>query len=193
MQKKQVIQFAVLLVLILALTGAYFAIQSYNASQDEKKAQQEKDAVITLTSFQPESITGIRIDTGGDICSLQRNGENWTEESDSETLLSTEKTESFLKEAGDITAASEIEPEEDADYGFDEPLRTGEISTEKGTSSLIFGMKNEMLGQYYLKTSESGSIYLAEESVYALFDKTAEDFVKEPETDTDADTDAEDE
>ena len=68
-----------------------------------------------------------------------------------------------------------------------------EISTEKGTSSLIFGMKNEMLGQYYLKTSESGSIYLAEESVYALFDKTAEDFVKEPETDTDADTDAEDE
>lgn len=54
-------------------------------------------------------------------------------------------------------------------------------------------MKNEMLGQYYLKTSESGSIYLAEESVYALFDKTAEDFVKEPETDTDADTDAEDE
>ena len=43
-----------------------------------------------------------------------------------------------------------------------------------------------MLGQYYVKTSESSNIYLVEESVYAVFDKSAEDFEQEK-TQTDSD------
>ena len=43
MQKKQVIQFAVLLLVILALSGAYFGIRSYNSKQEEQKKRQEEN------------------------------------------------------------------------------------------------------------------------------------------------------
>ena len=41
MQKKQVIQFAVLLLVILALSGAYFGIRSYNSKQEAQRANQD--------------------------------------------------------------------------------------------------------------------------------------------------------
>ena len=96
-----------------------------------------------------------------------------------------------MKSAGSITAETEVDAgqqQDDAEYGFDQPTRTVTVTTAKGTSSLTFGAKNEMLGQYYLKTSESSKIYLVEESVYTIFDKSAEEFEAE---DTAADTEAE--
>ncbi len=190
MQKKQMIQFAVLLALILALAGAYAGIRSYNKAQEEKKEQQEADERITLTSFEPESVTSVSYDFNGTEYSFYSEQDDWKESSDNEMVLDQEKMEEFLRSAGSISAVRELQPEDGEEYGFDAPARTVTITTANGTSSLIFGMKNEMLGQYYLKTSESSRIYLVEESVYSIFDKTAEDFeAEEDETETDTETD----
>lgn len=195
MQKKQLIQFSMLLVLILILAGAYAGIRSYNSNEEKKIEQQEADAKITLTSFQPKSITDISYDFDGTQYTFSNAQGEWKLSENTEMVLDQEKFENFLEDAGSLTAVQEIEPEaidDEEDYGFDNPLRTVSVTTENGTSSLTFGMKNEMLGQYYLKTSESSRIYLVEESVYTVFDKTAEDFEKEEEEETQTDTDEQD-
>lgn len=191
MQKKQIIQFAALLVLILALAGAYAAVRSYNTAQEEKKEQKEADARITLTSFEPESVTSLSCESTGTAYSLSSSQDGWIEDSNSEMKLDQEKVENFLKDAGSITAVQEIQPQDGEEYGFDPASAVITITTANGTSSLTFGMKNEMLGQYYLKTSESSSIYLVEESVYSIFEKTAEDFEAEEDTETGTDTETE--
>ena len=57
MQKKQKIQFAVLLIFILALAGTYTGVRAYNRQQEEIKEKEQEEAVITLTSFAPEDVT----------------------------------------------------------------------------------------------------------------------------------------
>lgn len=186
MQKKQLIQFAALLVLILAAAGAYIGIRSFQTRQEEEKSRQESEAVIPLTSFEPESVTAISYDVDKAVYAFQKEGETW-KSSDSDITLDQDAFTDFLKQAGSVTSETEVEIQEGEDYGFSEPMRTVTITTKNGTSSLIFGMKNEMLGQYYAKTSESSKIYLVEESVYIIFDQKTEDFEQE-ETESDADT-----
>lgn len=186
MQKKQIIQFTVLLVLILALAGAYLGIRSYNTRQEEEKNKKEAEAVITLTSFEPDSVTAVSYDKNGTEYAYEKDGDDWKAVSDSDMPLDQDAFADFLAKAGAITSENEVRAQDGEDYGFSEPSRTVKITTVNGTSSLVFGMKNEMLGKYYMKTSESSKIYLVEESVYTIFDKTAEDFKKE-ETQTDSD------
>lgn len=190
MQKKQKTQFIVLLVLIAALVGAYFGIRTFNEKQEQKKEQEEAAATITLTSFDAADVTAIRYDYDGTDYEFEKDGNQWKDVNDKELSLDQDAFESFLQSAGSITADTEVAAEQDADYGFDEPTRIVTITTKNGTSSLTFGMENEMLSQYYVKTSESSKIYLAEQSVYTIFDKAAQDFEAE-DTQTDTDTDKE--
>lgn len=213
MQKKQVVQFVVLLVFLVAMIGAYLGIKSYNTAQEEKERQKQEDAKITLTAFEPDDITKISYDYNGVTYQFEKSGQEWKSKDDSSLNIDQDAFESFLKSAGSIQAQTKVTFQEntdasenenadktdenkasvdkaDTEYGFDKPSRTVTITREKGTSSLIFGMKNEMLGQYYVKTSESSQIYLVEESVYTAFDKEAEDFKKVESTDTDDGTDA---
>lgn len=187
MQKKQIIQFTVLLLFILVLAGAYFGVRSYNDRQEEQKKQQEAEAKITITSFQPDSVTAISYDYDGTEYSFTKEEDHWKETEDTGITIDQDAFQQFLQSAGSITSDQEVQPEEDEDYGFDTPSRTVTITTTSGTSSLTFGMKNEMLDQYYIKTSESSKIYLVEASVFAVFEKTAEDFRQE-ETQTDTET-----
>lgn len=192
MQKKQLLQFAVLLVLILVLAGTYVGVQSYQTRQEDEKNKKEAAAVVTLTSFEPDSVTAICYDMDGIQYTFEKDSEGWKDVSDSEITLDQDAFEDFLQKAGSITSDNEVQVQEGEDYGFSEPLRTVSITTANGTSSLIFGMKNEMLDQYYMKTSESSKIYLVEESVYTMFDQTTEDFKKEEiQTNTDTETDIE--
>ncbi len=191
MQKKQKIQFAVLLIFILALAGTYTGVRAYNRQQEETKEKEQEEAVITLTSFAPEDVTSISYDTGGTSCQFEKEQEEWKAAGHKKLELDQDAFESFLKSAGSITAETEVEAEENADYGFKNPSRTVTITTTNGTSSLIFGDKNTMLDQYYVKTSESSRIYLVTESVYTMFEKTPEEFkAEEAGTDTDENADS---
>lgn len=205
MQKKQIIQFAVLLVFLAAMVGAYFGIKSYNTAQEEKEQQEQEDSKIILTSFQPDDITEISYDYNGTTYSFEKTDDIWKSRDDDSLDIDQDAFEDFLKSAGDIQAQTEVTVNKDADesgsgdagkededYGFDEPTRTVTITTDKGASSLTFGMKNEMLGQYYIKTSEGSRIYLVEESVYTAFDKDAETFKKTESSDTDDASDTDD-
>lgn len=189
MQKKQIMQFAALLAAILALAGAYVGIQSYHNRQEEEKSKKEAASIITLTSFEPDSVTAIRYDVCGTEYAFEKDGEGWKDAGSAGSdgrELDQDAFEEFLQKAGSMTADTKVQAQEGEDYGFSDPTRTVTVTTVKGTSSLIFGMKNEMLGQYYVKTSEGSNIYLVEESAYEIFEKTAEDFEK-TKTETDAD------
>lgn len=210
MPKKQKLQFAVLLITILALIGAYFGVRAYNQKQEDKKEREDAAATISLTSFSADSVEKISYDNADGAYQFEKEDGVWKEKNHPKLELDQDAFTSFLESVGSITAQTEVDVqpdtgkadpgadgegdakpaagadgEEDAkpaagtDYGFDQPERTVTITTTNGTSSLLFGAKNEMLGQYYVKTSESSKAYLVETSVYALFDQTAKDFKAE--------------
>lgn len=222
MPKKQKLQFAVLLITILALIGAYFGVRAYNQKQEDKKEREDAAATISLTFFSADSVEKISYDNADGAYQFEKEDGVWKEKNHPKLELDQDAFTSFLESVGSITAQTEVnvqpdtgkadagtdgegdakpaagaDGEEDAkpaagadregdakqdagaDYGFDQPERTVTITTTNGTSSLLFGAKNEMLGQYYVKTSESSKAYLVETSVYALFDQTAKDFKAE--------------
>ncbi len=176
MQKRQILQLGLLLALILALAGAVFGIRTYHDRQEEKQAQEAEAATVTLTAFQPESVTAVSYDCSGTQYTFEKEDGEWKSKDLPEMELDQEAFAQFLEQAGAITSDTKVQAQEGESYGFDEPVRTVSITTKNGTSSLIFGMKNEMLNQYYVKTSENSQIYLVEESVYTAFEKTPEEF-----------------
>ena len=86
------------------------------------------------------------------------------------------ETLSFVKEdavgtlvttAAQLTADQEIRDYEDlSEYGLETPSNTITLTTGDGTTTLLIGNKNDMLSQYYVKTDQSDSIYLAGSAVY---------------------------
>ncbi len=189
MQKKQIIQFVVLIMAVILMASAYFGIRTYNKKQEDKAQREEAAAVITLTSFEPDAVTAVSYDYDGSRYEFVKEDGKWKEASQSDLILDQDLFSDFLKSAGAIKAASEVNAEEDPAYGFDQPSRTVTITTTNGTSSLLFGAKNDLMDQYYVKTSESSRIYLADTSVYSIFDRKPEEFEAE-ETDADTNTDA---
>lgn len=184
MQKKQILQLVLLLAAILALTGAFFGIRAYNEGQEKKQEQEAEAAKATLTAFQPESVTAVSYDFNGTQYTFEKEGEDWKSKEQPDMVLDQDAFTQFLEQAGAITSDTKVQAQEGENYGFDAPVRTVSITTKNGTSTLTFGMKNEMLNQYYIKTSENSQIYLVEESVYTEFDKTPDDFEQEEQTDT---------
>ena len=75
MQRKQVVQFLTLLLFILVMVGAYMGIRSYQARQEKEKNKQEAEALIPLTSFQPDSVTAISYDLDGTKYIFEKDGE----------------------------------------------------------------------------------------------------------------------
>lgn len=188
MQKKQIIQFVVLIMAVILMASAYFGIRTYNKKQEDKAQREEEAAVITLTSFEADAVTAVSYDYDGSRYEFVKEDGQWKEASQSDLILDQDLFLDFLKSAGAIKAASEVNAEEDPAYGFEQPSRTVTITTTNGTSSLFFGVKNDLMDQYYVKTSESSRIYLADTSVYSIFDRKPEEFeAEETETDTDAD------
>ena len=65
MQKKQIIQFVVLIMAVILMASAYFGIRTYNKKQEDKAQREEAAAVITLTSFEPDAVTAVSYDYDG--------------------------------------------------------------------------------------------------------------------------------
>ena len=58
-----------------------------------------------------------------------------------------------------------------SEYGLEAPSNTITLTTGDGTTTLLIGNKNDMLSQYYVKTDQSDSIYLAGSAVYITYQK----------------------
>ncbi len=181
-QKKQFI--ALLIVLILCV-AAYGLVMLYNKRTQKNKEDSEEAAKIALTDYSTEDVTAFSYVLDGVTLSFTKDGDEWSYDADTSINISASAVESLLSSASSMTAAEKVEnPQDKADYGFDEPSNTITITTKAGTTTLYIGASNDMLSQYYAMKEGDDSIYLVDSATATIFNKTLDSLTETSTEDT---------
>lgn len=180
--KRQKKQFLLLVIVLLLLLLAYIGIRFYNQKQEENDAKEKETETVQVTQIDDSEITHFSYQQDGNTLSFTKEGEDWIFDADSSVSLDVSAIESMLSVAGSLNATEEIkEYEDEAAYGLDAPANTITLTDEKGTITLYLGNENAISGGYYLKTSNSGAIYLVGDEIVSAFSKSVEELTAEAE------------
>ena len=195
-QKKQLIALCILLLICIV---AWVGLTKWNKSQEQKKQEEEEASKVMVTDITTEDINAFSYQYNNETLSFVKEDGTWYYEADKSISLDQDTMETLVATAAQLTAEQEIKDYEDlSEYGLDTPLNTITLTTGDGTTTLLIGNKNDMLNQYYVKTDQSDSIYLAGSAVYTTYQKgiaeltvtesTEESATEQPEETEEADT-----
>lgn len=195
-QKKQLIALCILLLICIV---AWVGLTKWNKSQEQKKQEEEEVSKVMVTDITTEDINAFSYQYNNETLSFVKEDGTWYYEADKSISLDQNTMETLVATAAQLTAEQKIKDYEDlSEYGLDTPSNTITLTTGDGTTTLLIGNKNDMLSQYYVKTDQSDSIYLAGSAVYTTYQKgiadltvtesTEESATEQPEETEEADT-----
>lgn len=195
-QKKQLIALCILLLICIV---ARVGLTKWNKSQEQKKQEEEEASKVMVTDITTEDINAFSYQYNNETLSFVKEDGTWYYEADKSISLDQDTMETLVATAAQLTAEQKIKDYEDlSEYGLDTPSNTITLTTGDGTTTLLIGNKNDMLSQYYVKTDQSDSIYLAASAVYTTYQKgiaeltvtesTEESATEQPEETEEADT-----
>lgn len=197
--KKQKKQLIALCILFLICIVAWVGLTKWNKSQEQKKQEEEEASKVMVTDITTEDINAFSYQYNNETLSFVKEDGTWYYEADKSISLDQDTMETLVATVAQLTAEQEIKDYEDlSEYGLDTPSNTITLTTGDGTTTLLIGNKNDMLSQYYVKTDQSDSIYLAGSAVYTTYQKgiadltvtesTEESATEQPEETEEADT-----
>lgn len=197
--KKQKNQLIALCVLLLICIVAWVGLTKWNKSQEQKKQEEEEASKVMVTDVNTEDVNAFSYQYNNETLSFVKEDDTWYYEADKSIALDQDAVETLVITAAQLTADQEIRDYEDlSEYGLETPSNTITLTTGDGTTTLLIGNKNDMLSQYYVKTDQSNSIYLAGSAVYTTYQKgiadltvtesTEESATEQPEETEEADT-----
>lgn len=195
-QKKQLIALCILLLICIV---AWVGLTKWNKSQEQKKQEEEEASKVMVTDITTEDINAFSYQYNNETLSFVKEDDTWYYEADKSVSLDQNTMETLVATAAQLTAEQKIKDYEDlSEYGLETPSNTITLTTGDGTTTLLIGNKNDMLSQYYVKTDQSDSIYLAASTVYTTYQKgiaeltvtesTEESATEQPEETEEADT-----
>lgn len=195
-QKKQLIALCILLLICIV---AWVGLTKWNKSQEQKKQEEEETSKVTVTDVNTEDVNAFSYQYNNETLSFVKEDDTWYYEADKSISLDQDTMETLIATTAQLTAEQEIKDYEDlSEYGLETPSNTITLTTGDGTTTLLIGNKNDMLSQYYVKTDQSDSIYLAGSAVYTTYQKgiadltvtesTEESATEQPEETEEADT-----
>lgn len=195
-QKKQLIALCILLLICIV---AWVGLTKWNKSQEQKKKEEEEASKVTVTDVNTEDVNAFSYQYNNETLSFVKEDDTWYYEADKSISLDQDTMETLIATTAQLTAEQEIKDYEDlSEYGLETPSNTITLMTGDGTTTLLIGNKNDMLSQYYVKTNQSDSIYLAGSAVYTTYQKgiadltvtesTEESATEQPEETEEADT-----
>lgn len=195
-QKKQLIALCILLLICIV---AWVGLTKWNKSQEQKKKEEDEASKVTVTDVNTEDVNAFSYQYNNETLSFVKEDDTWYYEADKSISLDQDTMETLIATTAQLTAEQEIKDYEDlSEYGLETPSNTITLTTGDGTTTLLIGNKNDMLSQYYVKTNQSDSIYLAGSAVYTTYQKgiadltvtesTEESATEQPEETEEADT-----
>ena len=195
-QKKQLIALCILLLICIV---AWVGLTKWNKSQEQKKQEEEEASKVTVTDVNTEDVNAFSYQYNNETLSFVKEDDTWYYEADKSISLDQDTMETLIATTAQLTAEQEVKDYEDlSEYGLETPSNTITLTTGDGTTTLLIGNKNDMLSQYYVKTDQSDSIYLAGSAVYTTYQKgiadltvtesTEESATEQPEETEEADT-----
>ncbi|MCC8081141.1 MAG: DUF4340 domain-containing protein [Lachnospiraceae bacterium] len=167
MRKKQYLTLVIILIIIVA---ALIAVILGKKAQTKKAEAEEEASIVYVNAFETGDVTTFSYQLDGETVSFELQDEQWVYTGDTTMEIDAEEVESFLTTMSEMDADSVIEDAEDTDqYGLDEPSQIFTVEFSDGSAQTYeFGIENEMVGGYYLQTTDSaedGTVYLISSSI----------------------------
>ncbi|MCD8110133.1 MAG: DUF4340 domain-containing protein [Clostridiales bacterium] len=167
MRKKQYLTLMIILIIIVA---ALIAVILGKRVQTKKAEAEEEASIVYVNAFEISDVTAFSYQLDGETVSFELQDEQWVYTGDTTMEIDTEEVESFLTTMSEMEADSVIEDAENTEqYGLDEPSQTFTVEFSDGSAQTYeFGIENDMIGGYYLQTTDSagdGTVYLISSSI----------------------------
>ncbi len=167
MRKKQYLTLIIILIIIVA---ALIAVIFGKKAQTKKAEAEEEASIVYVNAFEVSDVAAFSYQLDGETVSFELQDEQWIYTGDTTMEIDTEEVESFLTTMSEMDADSVIEDAEDTQqYGLDDPSQTFTVEFSDGsTQTYEFGTENDMVGGYYLQTTDSaqdGTVYLISSSI----------------------------
>ena len=157
MSKKK--SLVVLMILFVILIPVYFVVINMDDSEDNKTSIEES---IVIENIEENDIVSFYVDnSAGKLLFENRNG-YFSIKNTENIKLDKKKIEEYVYYISNISAQSVVDSaDEQADFGFDNPLSVINIVKKGGTSSTyLLGNKVPTADGYYFKSSENNKIYI---------------------------------
>ncbi|MGN0363994.1 MAG: DUF4340 domain-containing protein [Bilifractor sp.] len=180
--KKQKIQLIILLIVLAAAIGIYFAVKAWNKKEEEKESADDSTyTALTLTDDEIKDITNITAanDAGGFKVSHDTKEDTWTFDDFPDEPVDTTQINTMTKDLSDLSSDNEITSVTDfAQYGLDDPAMEVTITFSDGTThKLDVGDYNSQISEYYLRIDDSDTVYTISSTIYSDFNLTTSNLV----------------
>lgn len=178
--KKQKFQFLILAAVCLLCAGGYFLIRGHEFEPREETVE------TVVTDFEPEEVTELTV-TGNRELHFTKTDVGWTESSLEGEEIDQDSVNRLLRQISAVTTTETVvqAPEDVAQYGMDAPSFTIQAILSDGSSVTIYaGKESSLLSKYYIKVEGDDNVYLVSSYIVTDFDRAAEEFIREEETET---------
>ena len=174
--KKAKRQFVILILVLALLALGLGGIHIYN--ERVQTAQDEEDTSIVIFETDPDAITALECDNNGvSTLSLTQENDVWIDENQRDLTLDENVVNETLDIFASVSASRVLENVTASDYGFDAPLGEIRLFADGAETVFTIGMYNELTGEYYVLINDDHSkVYVVDQTLYNITEKTASDF-----------------
>lgn len=167
-QKKQAIG---TIIVLLLLAAALAGLKLYNKHTETSQTAADEAAKVYICQPSADEITALSWQNNGGTIHLTKTDDTWTCTEQPDLTLDTDQVTSLLNILAPLEATQEIEsPEDDTTYGFNTPANVITYAAGDTITTLTLGNQNDITGGIYVKTSETGKVYLASTTLETTFD-----------------------
>lgn len=165
---------AVLLVLVLVLSGLLFWLNRSNA-QAEEAASAAAEGSITLSSFAAGDVEQIQYTYNGETLTLEYDSGSWTLADDPDYHLDASACNTMVTALASLNAKRRLSAEAGEDYGLADPAVTVTVTADGQTNTFAFGAENPVTGDMYVQKAGDDAVYTVSGNKAVCFelDKTA--------------------
>lgn len=191
MKKKKWMPLLVCVILLVVLFIVYFMLKNQNAKLEEEENADTSIQVLDLTT---EDIVSIRFKLDGKEETFTLQDETWILESDNSFEVDGDVLDSLIATITGMTADRKLEAVTDlSEYGLDNPVQTAVLTDKDGNDYTIYwGDANSVTGDDYIYINKQTDIvYTVSYSVAESLNATLEEYRKQEEETTEADTETE--
>lgn len=193
--KKQKIQLIVLVLVLAALTGAFFGVRKYQEAQAQKPVEEEG---IVLFDVYNEDVINMIYDYEGETYHYEKVDGTWYLAEDHSQSIKQYYLSSMAAGASSIKATQVLENVEDlSQYGLETPQNTIIFDTAIQRFRIHVGDKNSLTLSYYIQLPDKPStVYIVPQTYITRFNYGPDSIIEaqeaadaEPEAGADTGTD----
>ncbi len=168
-----------LVVAAAVLGGAFGGLRLYNKRSEEKKQEEADAAVIHLAQLADVNKMSVTNANGTFSFTYDSDADTWSYDGDANLPLLQSKMTTLTGDVKDLTAERELTGADDlSEYGLDSPQITFTAENADGPVTLQFGDKSAASSDYYVKLSDSDTVYTVSPTIFSALNFTEDDLVQ---------------